>query len=445
MALTKPPTRYAKSDGLSIAYQVFGDGPIDLVFIPGFVSNVEAAWLIPSIAALYERLASFARVIVFDKRGTGVSDPIPGVATLEERMDDLRAVMDAAGSERAALFGFSEGGPMAILFAATYPERVESLALYGSMARTTEAPDYPYAPPAEAFAESTALIFEYWGQGINVEIFTPSVQDEPGARQAWAVFETFGATPDQIAKVYQMFLEVDVRDILPAVAVPVLVTHRRGDRVVSVHGARWMAEQIPGARFVEFPGTDHSWLAGNDTTPILDEIEEFFTGSRPIAEPDRVLATVTFTDIVSSTERAAKVGDHDWHSLLDRHHAAIRKALAEHRGEEVKTTGDGFLATFDGPARAIRCGQAIVEDVRAIGIEVRVGIHSGEVEKMGADVAGIAVHIASRVGSLALPGDVLVSETVKGLVAGSGIAFDERGEHELKGIPDRWRLFTARA
>jgi pimeloyl-ACP methyl ester carboxylesterase len=445
MALTKPPTRYAKSDGLSIAYQVFGDGPIDLVFIPGFVSNVEAAWLIPSIAALYERLASFARVIIFDKRGTGVSDPIPGVATLEERMDDLRAVMDAAGSERAALFGFSEGGPMAILFAATYPERVESLALYGSMARTTEAPDYPYAPPAEAFAESIALISEYWGQGINVEIFTPSVQDDPDARQAWAVFETFGATPDQIIKVYEMFLEVDIRDILPAVAVPVLVTHRRGDRVVSVHGARWMAEQIPGARFVEFPGTDHSWLVGNDTTPILDEIEEFFTGSRPIAEPDRVLSTVMFTDIVSSTERAAEVGDHDWHSLLDRHHAAIRKALAEHRGEEVKTTGDGFLATFDGPARAIRCGQAIVEDVRAIGIEVRVGIHSGEVEKMGADVAGIAVHIASRVGSLAGPGEVLVSETVKGLVAGSGIAFDERGEHELKGIPDRWRLFTARA
>ena len=444
MALLKPQTKYAKSDGLSIAYQVFGEGPIDLVWVPGFVSNVEAAWLVPSLVRLYERMASFARVIVFDKRGTGVSDPIDGVATLEQRMDDLRAVLDAAGSERAALFGFSEGGPMSLLFAATYPERVHALVLYGAMARATEAPDYPYAPPAEAFAESTALLFDYWGTGINVEMYSPSVQDDPEARAMWASLETFGATPDQILKIYAMFLDVDVRDILPLISCPTLVVHRRGDRVVSVHGARWMASQIPGARFAEFPGVDHSWLTGEDPSSIIDEAEEFLTGVRPVAEPDRVLATVMFTDIVSSTQRAAEVGDHDWHALLDRHHATIRDALSRFRGQEVKTTGDGFLATFDGPARAVHCGQAIVGAVRVLGIEVRVGIHSGEVEKMGTDVAGIAVHIASRVGSLAGPGEVVVSETVKGLVAGSGIGFVERGEHELKGIPDRWRLFAAR-
>ena len=445
MALLKPPTRYAKSDGLSIAYQVFGDGPVDLVFVPGFVSNVEASWLSPSLLHMYERLASFARVIIFDKRGTGVSDPIDGVSTLEQRMDDVRAVMEGADSDQAVLFGFSEGAPMSLLFAATYPERVKALVLYGAMARATEAPDYPFAPPAEAFLEAGALISEYWGQGVNVEMFSPSVQDDPVARQTWASVETFGATPDQFLKVTAMFLDVDVRDVLPTISCPVLVTHRRGDRIVGVHGARWLAEQIPGARFVEFPGIDHSWLAGEDPTPILDEIEEFITGVRPMTEPDRVLATVMFTDIVSSTQEAARVGDHDWHALLDRHHAAIRSALTRFRGTEVKTTGDGFLATFDGPARAVHCGQEIVSAVRALGIEVRVGIHSGEVEKMGTDVAGIAVHIASRVGSLAGAGEVLVSETVKGLVAGSGIGFDERGEHELKGVPDRWRLFAALA
>ncbi len=443
MSVSKPQTRYADSDGLKIAYQVFGDGPVDIVSVPGFVSNIEAAWLHPRYAKLADRIASFSRYVVFDKRGTGVSDPIDGVATLEQRMDDVRAVMDAAGLERAVLFGISEGAPMCLLFAATYPERVQALVLYGAMARATEAPDYPYAPPAEALLESAALMSEYWAAGAYIEAFAPSVQDDPEARDVWALNESIGATPDQIAKLYVMFLDVDVRHVLPMIQVPTLVLHKHGDRVVSVHAGRYVAEHIPGAKFVELPGSDHTWTVGEDVTPIFDEIEEFLTGVRPVAEPDRVLATVMFTDIVGSTQKDAEVGDKRWRDLLEAHNRVVRDELRRHRGVEVKTTGDGFLATFDGPARAIRCGRAVALAVRDLGIEVRVGVHSGEVERIGDDVAGIAVHIASRVGALASAGEVLVSETVKGLVAGSGITFEERGEHELKGVPDRWRLYAA--
>jgi pimeloyl-ACP methyl ester carboxylesterase len=445
MSISKPPTRYAESDGLKIAYQVIGDGPIDVVTVLGFVSNIDAMWIGPPSSRIgVERFTKFARLLYFDKRGTGVSDPIDGVASLEQRMDDMRAVMDAAGSERAHLVGFSEGAPMCLLFAATHPERVSSLTLIGGMARSTWAPDYPFAAPAEDLLESAAMFSPYWGQGAYLEMFAPSIADNDDALESWAQHERFGAPPDQMAKLYLMFLDIDVRHVLPTISVPTLVLHKRGDRVVSVHGARWMASQIPGARMIEFPGVDHSFgvPGGEDFTPLIDAVEEFITGVKPVLEPDRVLATVMFTDIVSSTERAATLGDRGWHELLERHQATVRAELARFRGTEVNTTGDGFLATFDGPARGIRCGQAIVEELRKVGLEVRVGLHSGEIERLGDDVAGIGVHIASRVGALAGAGEVLVSETVKGLVAGSGITFAERGEHELKGVPDRWRLFA---
>jgi pimeloyl-ACP methyl ester carboxylesterase len=447
MTLQKPPTRYADSDGLKIAYQVVGeDVGLDLVSVPGFVSNVDAAWYDPHWRASLERFASFSRVIIFDKRGSGLSDSIEGAPTLEERMDDVRAVMDAAGSQRAVLCGFSEGAPMCLLFAATYPERTSALVLWGGMARSTAAPDYPFAAPEGALLESAAMFTPYWGEGVYLEIFAPSAVNKPQAVETFAQRERFGATPDQIAKLYTMFLDIDVRYVLPTIHVPTLILHKRGDRVVSIHGARWMAQQIPGAKLVEFPGVDHAVVeGGEDPEPMFDEIEEFVTGIRPVHEPDRVLATVMFTDLVHSTEKAAELGDHRWKELLDEHERRVRAELERFRGAEVKTTGDGFLATFDGPARAIRCGVAITESLKLIGIEARVGVHSGEIERRGADVAGIGVHIASRVGALAGASEVLVSETVKGLVAGSGIAFEERGEHELKGVPDRWRLFAVRA
>ncbi|MGH2668605.1 MAG: adenylate/guanylate cyclase domain-containing protein, partial [bacterium] len=335
----------------------------------------------------------------------------------------------------------SEGSAMSILFAATYPERVTALALFGPMARSTQADDYPWAPPAEALLEANAEIAPYWGTGITAELFVPSLADNPLMRDFGAKLERMGASPSMREKYYEMFLDVDVRHVLPTVRVPTLVVHARGDRVVNVRAGRFVAEHIPGARFVGLPGIDHS-LVGNPAA--LDEVEEFITGVRPAEPVDRVLATVMFTDIVGSTQKAAELGDHRWRELLEGQQLVVRKELDRFRGREIKTTGDGFLATFDGPGRAIRCGEAIVGSVRDIGVDVRVGLHAGEVEVVGSDVAGIAVHIASRVGSLAGVGEVLVSETVKGLVAGSGIAFDERGEHELKGVPETWRLFAVR-
>jgi pimeloyl-ACP methyl ester carboxylesterase len=433
--------RYAKSGDVHIAYQVVGDGPIDLVYVPGFTSHLDLNWEPPSLHVT-ERLSSFSRLIYFDKRGTGMSDPVTDLPTLEERMDDVRAVMDAAGSEQAAFFGFSEGGAMALLFAATYPERTRALALWGAMARTTYADDYPLAPRFEDYmASASELILPYLDQGVLGEIYAPTaVISEEASRQV-ARSEQLGASPGTVLKLILMYMEVDVRHVVGAISAPTLILHARGDRVVNVRHGRWLAEHIPGAKLVELPGIDHAvWFTNPD--PVLDEVEEFLTGVRPVTEPDRVLATVMFTDIVGSTQRDAELGDRRWREVLTAHHEATRRELERFRGREVKTTGDGFLATFDGPARAIRCGRAIVDAVRSLGLDVRVGIHSGEVEIVGDDVAGIAVHIASRVGALAGAGEVLVSETVKGLVAGSGIVFDERGEHDLKGIPDRWRLFA---
>jgi pimeloyl-ACP methyl ester carboxylesterase/plasmid stabilization system protein ParE len=443
--MSTPPTRYAKSDEVSIAYQVIGDGPIDVVLVLGFATHLELQWELPAFARFFERISSFSRLIIFDKRGTGLSDPIADVPTLEQRIDDVRAVMDAAGSERATLFGISEGGPMSLLFAATHPDRVTALVLHGAMGRTTEAPDYPWASPAEALRESAAeFIAPYWGQESEgmIELFAPSFAGDPRTVQFTARMERSAASPAMVQKIFEMFLDVDVRAILPTIHVPTLVLHRRGDRVVNRHAGRELASTIPGARYVELAGIDHLPWAG-DADAVIGEIEEFLTGTRSVPEPDRVLATVMFTDIVGSTERAAELGDARWSELLSAHHAAVRSELARFRGHEVKTLGDGNVARFDGPARAIRCGEAIVAAARSLGLEVRIGMHSGEVDLIGDDVAGIAVHVAARVGALAQPGEVLTSSTVKDLVAGSGIQFADRGTTQLKGIPDEWRLFAA--
>jgi pimeloyl-ACP methyl ester carboxylesterase len=443
--MNAPPTKYAKSGDASIAYQVVGDGPIDLVLVLGFATHLELQWESPPFARFFERISSFSRLIIFDKRGSGLSDPVAEVPTLEVRVDDVRAVMDAAGSERAALFGISEGGPMSVLFAATHPERVAALVLYGAMGRTTEAPDYPWASPAEALRESAAeFIAPYWGQpdGGMVELFAPSFASDPHEVEFDARMERSAASPAMALQLFEMFLGIDVRAVLPTVQVPTLVLHRHGDRVVNRRAGKDLAERISGARYVELEGIDHLPWAG-DSEAVLGEIEEFLTGARSVAEPDRVLATVMFTDIVGSTERAGELGDARWRELLAAHQAAVRRELIQFRGREVKTLGDGYLVTFDGPARAIRCGGAIAETARSIGLEVRIGLHSGEVEVMDEDVGGIAVHIAARVGALAAAGEVLVTSTVKDLVAGSGIQFVDRGANRLKGISDEWRLFAA--
>jgi len=436
-----PETQYAKSGDVHIAYQVFGEGPRDLVIVTGFASHVEMSWELPAINGFASRLASFARVILFDKRGTGLSDPVADVPTLETRIDDVRAVMDAAGSSRAAVFGSSEGAPMALLFAATHPERVTNLVLFGAMARSTEAEDYDLAPPADVFREaSMEMLGPYWGKGYGIEIFAPTLAEDPASVKWWGRMERSAASPGMAAKLSEMFLDIDVRAILPSIRVPTLVMHRHGDPVVDVRAGRWLAERIPGARFLELPGRDHVPFSG-DAVRVTEEVEEFLTGTRPAAEPDRVLATVMFTDIVGSTERAAELGDRAWRDVLERHHDVVRTELERHRGREVKTTGDGFLATFDGPARAIRCSRAMAEALRDHGVEIRVGLHTGEIEVIGEDVGGIAVHIAARVAALAGAGETLVSSTVKDLVAGSGISFSERGTHTLKGVPEEWRLY----
>ena len=433
---TSPETRYAKTGGLHIAYQVVGQGDIDLVMVSGFVSNVETSWESPQEARFLERLASFARLILFDKRGTGLSDRVPldQLPTLEDRMDDVRAVMDAAGSERAALFGWSEGGPMSVLFAATYPERVTHLVLYGSYARRASAqPDN-----GRAFIE---LIEREWGTGAVLG--GSSANADPGLRRALARKERQCATPTAAAALIRMAASIDVTDVLPVVTVPTLVTHRREDANFRVEGSRELAAGIRGARYVELEGKDHMPWSG-DSDALVDEIEEFLTGLRQGPRPERVLATVLFTDIVGSTEKAAAMGDRKWSDLLERHHGLIRAELRRFRGVEVDTAGDGVFAIFDGPARAIRCAAAAVEALASIGITIRAGVHTGEIERVEGGVRGIAVHIGARVGAMASPAEVLVSRTVTDLVAGAGIEFVDRGEHELKGVPGKWQLFAVR-
>ena len=436
MPTTTPDTRYAKSGDVNIAYQVFGDGPVDLVYVPGWVSHVELAWELPDLAGGFERLASFSRVILFDKRGTGMSDPVPAdqLPTLEQRMEDVRAVMDAVGSEHAAIFGASEGGNMSMLFAATYPERTVALATFGCTAKRVWSPDYPWAPTPEERQAGFEHVESQWTKGLDWENVAPSL--DPAGLAELSRYYRRCASPGAALALMKMNTYVDVRPALPAISAPTVVMHRTDDRDALVEEGRFIAAQIPGARYVEFPGADHSWWT-QDKDAILDEVEELVTGIRPAPQPNRVLATVLFTDIVKSTERARALGDSGWAELLGRHHAAVRRELERFRGREIDTAGDGFFASFDGPARAIRCAVAIRDAVQGLGIELRAGLHTGECELLGDKVAGIAVHTGARVSGLAGAGEVLVSETVRDLVSGSGIEFEDHGAHELKGVGER--------
>jgi class 3 adenylate cyclase len=440
MPSATPETRYARSGDVNIAYQVVGDGPFDLVYVPGWISNVELMWEEPNHARLLRRLASFSRLILFDKRGTGMSDPVAvdRLPTLEERMDDVRAVMDAAGSEEGALFGSSEGGLMSTLFAATHPERTRALVTHAIYAKRLWSPDYPWAPTPEARAAEIEETERTWGGEMDISVLAPSA-DEGFKRRAVAYLRR-SASPGAAVALLRMNSQIDVRGVLPTIGVPTLVLHRLGDLDVKVEEARWIASQISGAKLVELPGDDHLIWAG-DVDGLVDEVEHFLTGVRPVREPDRVLATVMFTDIVGSTERAAALGDRRWRAVLEQHHSVVRRELERFRGREVDTAGDGFLATFDGPARGIRCACAARDAVRSLDLEIRAGLHTGECELMADKVGGIAVHTGARVAALAAPGEVLVSSTVKDLVAGSGIEFGDHGEHELKGV-GAWRLYS---
>jgi class 3 adenylate cyclase len=435
-----PETRYAKSGDLNIAYQVVGEGPFDLVYVPGWISNIELMWEEPAHAHLLRRLASFSRLILFDKRGTGMSDAVSvdRLPTLEQRMDDVRVVMDAAGSDQAAVFGSSEGGLMSVLFAATYPERTRALVAHAIYAKRIWSADYPWAPTPEERAAEIASLEREWAGEMDISNLAPSA-DEAFKRRAVAYLRR-SASPGAAVALMRMNTQIDVRDVLPTIRVPTLVLHRVDDRDVNVEEARWIATQIPGAKYVELPGDEHIIWAGQ-VDGLIDEVEDFLTGTRRVHGGDRVLATVLFTDIVGSTERAADLGDRRWSQVLEQHHAIVRKELERFRGREVDTAGDGFLATFDGPARAIRCAYAVRDAVRSLRLEIRAGLHTGECEVVGDDVRGIAVHTGARVAGAAAPGEVLVSSTVRDLVAGSGVAFEERGEHELKGV-GAWRLYS---
>jgi class 3 adenylate cyclase/pimeloyl-ACP methyl ester carboxylesterase len=435
-----PRTRYARSGSHHIAYQVVGEGPIDLLYVPTWISQVELLWEEPHLNRFFQRLASFTRLILFDRRGSGLSDPMVGAPTLEEQMDDVNAVLDATGSSSAALMAMLEGGPMAMLFAASYPERTRALALYTTFARATASDDVPWAlAPAERAAMVEELV-SHWGQGSRLSHFSPHAAQDSDVDQWYAKLERHSASPGTARAIMTLVGKMDVRAVLPTIRVPTLVMHRAGDPMIDPRHATYLAERIPGARLVVMPP--------GDTLPIIDgeiltgEIEEFLTGSRAYKEPDRVLATVLFTDIVDSTGHAAKLGDQRWRDLLERHDAITRGELARFRGREVKHTGDGIFATFDGPARAIRCAEAISDAVAKLGVEIRAGLHTGEVELRDEDVAGVAVHIGARVAAVAGGGEVLVSSTVKDLVAGSGIGFADRGSTELRGVPGEWRIFA---
>src|ERR1700730_5152396 len=439
-----PTTHYLKSDDVHIAYQVFGEGSLDLLFVPGVVSNIEAIWESPDHRAFFWRLASFCRVILFDKRGTGMSDRGSHIFTLEQRMHDVQAILDAVGCERAALFGVSEGGPMSLLYAATYPARTSALVLYGSYARRSWAPDYPFGWKDDQCERLFDNFERYWGtpQSIGVTMFAPSVASNRQAAERLASYQRASASPGAAIAIMRMNREIDVRHVLPTIRVPTLILHRTAERVIDVSHARYMAERIPSAKLIELAGIDHNYLLG-DRDALLDPVEVFLTGARHVHEAERVLATVLFADIVGSTERAAALGDNAWRELLETFYTKAREVLQQYRGREVNTSGDGLLAAFDGPARAIRCAGAIRDTVRSLGLEVRCGLHTGECELVGKDLAGIAVHIGARVASLAAPGEVLVSQTVRDLVAGSGLVFEERGPHRLRGVPNEWLLFRA--
>ncbi len=433
-----PDTRYAKSGDLHIAYQVFGDGRIDLVFVPSWYSHVEAIWEWPEAEAFLHRLASFSRVIIFDQRGTGMSDPIPltDPPTLEVRMDDIGAVMEAANSEKAAVLAYGYAGPLGALFAATHPERTSSLVLSNTAACFIRTPDYPIGVPAHYGAAANERAKTNWGrlEGQDADKYSDR------ERKIIARYQRMAMSPATAVAVQSMNFAVDVRDVLPSIGVPTLVLHKADNPQIRANGGRFLAERIAGARFVELPGDDTMWM--NNSAATLDEIEEFLTGTQPAPSSRRVLSTVLFTDIVGSTEGAAEAGDHRWVEKLKVHDALVLRQIERHDGRLIQIEGDGVLATFDGPARGIRCAIAIRDAIRGLGLEVRAGLHTGEIELLDDDIAGIAVHIGKRVSSLAIAGEVMVSSTVKDLVVGSGIDFDDRGYHELKGVPGEWRIYA---
>jgi len=440
--VTASPVRYATNGDIHLAYRTLGEGPPDLVVVQGAVTNLDALWDMPEYREHCEQLAAFSRLIIFDKRGMGLSDRVR-IGTLEERMDDVRAIMDDLGSESAVLMGISEGGPMSMLFAATYPERTQALVLCGAEVKEEKTDDWPWGESTREDHERYLTIenvLARWGQGLVADYVAPSRKGDKRLRELFGRLQVQAASPHDAVAFMRMAFEIDVRHVAPSINAPTLIVHRTGDQVCDVGNARWLAQHIRGAKYVELPGVDHiPWIDGDD---ILGEIREFLTGVREPEEPDRVLTTVLFTDIVGSTERARQLGDRRWRDLLERHHEVVRAELARFRGREVDTTGDGFFATFDGPARAIRSAKAVTESVRGLGLEIRAGLHTGEVELAGDSVRGIAVHTGARVAAQAGPSEVLVSQTVKDLVAGSGIEFQNRGTHELKGVPGEWRLYA---
>jgi class 3 adenylate cyclase/pimeloyl-ACP methyl ester carboxylesterase len=430
--------RYAKSDGVSIGYQVVGDGPIDLVYSPGIWSNLDVMWEWPAWERYLRRLASFSRLILFDMRGIGISDRGAEPPTIELQMDDVRAVMDAAGSQSAVVFGGARAGALSMLFAASHPERTRALVLYAPSARTRWAPDWPHGHSDERQDGFRERFAEEMGTGRNLELQAPS--HDPAFERWWARFERLCASPSAWRELAEIFDHMDLRYVLDHVRVPTLVLHRVGDQIVDVGQGRAIAERIPDAKFVELRGADHIPFIG-DADAIIDEIEEFVTGSRPGVEIDRVLATVLFSDIVNSTGLAAQLGDHQWRQLLDDHDALLLREITRHQGAPIKSTGDGFLASFDGPARAIQCARAMRDGAQALGLSLRIGLHTGECERRGSDLGGLAVHIGARVAEIAASGEILVSGAIPPLVVGSGITFYDRGEHELKGVPGLWRLY----
>ncbi len=442
-----PETRYALSGDIHIAYQLVGDGPFDLVFVPGFVTHMELQWTLPGFGAFLTDLGSFCRLIRFDKRGTGMSDPVSGAPSLETRMDDVRAVMDAVGSRRAAFYGLSEGAAMSILFAATYPERTAAVIVRSCSPRTLWAPDFPWGRSEDAYRREVHQALRVYASRAEAReaVRALGMQDDDEV-EAFIDFVRYGASPGMLEGLYRMNKEIDIRDVLPVVRVPTLVLHGSEDEIVPVEVGAYTAKQLRSARLIELAGVGHLALqAGGDR--IQAEIQRFLnevweTGGWDEGEPDRMLATVLFTDIVESTTKAIELGDRRWRDLLERHNELVRRELLRFRGREIDTTGDGFLATFDGPARAIRCASAIVEHVHDLGLSIRAGLHTGECELADGKVAGIAVHTGARVAAEAIADEVLVSSTVKDLVAGSGITFTERGLHALKGIPGEWSLFA---
>jgi class 3 adenylate cyclase len=440
-----PETKYARSGELHIAYQVFGEGSLDVVWVPTWIWEGEHVWEEPSVARLFRRLGTFARVITFDRRGSGQSDRVQGAPTLEEQMDDVVAVLDAVGSEEAAVFAQLEAGAMAMLFAATHPERTRALVLYEAMARMTAAPDYDWPLTREERESHVENVRENWGSGAWVLGVTGGLPDDERLRRWAGRLERLATSPGTAVAFFRMHNEIDVRPVLPSIQAPTLILHRPENEFIDNRHSEYLTEHIPGAKLVALPGVNTLLFAGNQDA-VVDEVEEFLTGARHAPDPERILATVMFCDIVDSTRRAAELGDRRWREVLEGLEGVVGRELVRFRGRAVKTMGDGFLATFDGPARAIRCATAVREAARShFGLEVRTGLHTGEIELIGNDVGGIAVHIGARVGGIAGGGEVLVSGTVKDLVVGSGIEFVDRGERELKGVPGQWRVWAVAA